>query len=262
MVSAAASAALAEPGPLPSTYAYGTNASGERSAEVTLDLLPVRVAALDSPAIGDRYLLETALGYGISDGVQLDGALSWQQSAAAESPSVSLQGLRERIHLRLSSPDQLAVDTGLVLGVSELFDRVETSQVLVVERRLGACVVTANLRTDERVRRGIDVDWLYWPSVGAACRPGDHVSVGLEFWARGYIRGSELTTTAESTDPAVLAFNSRPHGHVGPTLRLAWPGAFSWSVAGYVRLDELGRTARVGDHEGRFWVRTAFSIAL
>jgi hypothetical protein len=259
-VSLLESQTLASPRALPFTIPYRTNAAGQRSAEIALDLVPVRVATPSKPPVGDRYLYQGGFSYGVSSAVELDAMLAYEQNAAPLNPSLSFQGFRQHIQLRLTDPGRAAVDLGLILGASELFDRMESLQVLVLAKQIADFSVLANLRTEQRFRRGIEVDWVFSPSWGMTYRALSHLTVGIEYWAHGYWLGRELTTELDAAD--VAAFNSRPHDYVGPAVHLVWPGAFWCSVAGYLRKDELSREQRVGDHYGRFWIRTAFAIMM
>jgi hypothetical protein len=133
------------------------------------------------------------------------------------------------------------------------------AQRLVLERDIGPVRLAANLATEERFYRGIDVSWLYLPSAGVLWSPAAHATLGLETWARGYFAGSRAD--AARYDVVDWPFNRRPHVFVGPTFALDWPGFF-WSVGAYVRIDEPARAAEVGDRFGRFWIRTVIGLAL
>ena len=250
-----ARAALADQRPLPFTFGYSTFAEGTRAAELLMDLVPLRVATDQKPAVGDRYQLHAGLGFALTDHLELSGHLMLRQEIGG---SATIDGLLERIKLRFGEPGDLAVDAGIVAEVGELYDSMLSAERLVLELPAGPVRLVANLGTEQLYYRGIKVAWLYVPTLGAVVSPADHVLLGIEGWARGYFTGSEADAARYGP---VTDENRRPHVYAGPAFALAWP-AFCWSVGAYVKADEPTRAVQVGDRFGRFWIRTVVTVSL
>jgi hypothetical protein len=247
--------AAADQRPLPYTFGYATLEQDRRAAELSMDLVPLKVATDQNPPVGDRYQVQAGLGFAPTDRLELSGHLMLRQELGA---SATIDGLLERMKLRFAEPGDLAADIALVAEVGELYDSMLTGERLVLERPAGPVRLVLNLATEQRYYRGIRVAWTYAPTVGALVSPAEHVSLGIEGWARGYFTQSHADAARYESDTAE---NRRPHVYAGPALALQWP-AFCWSVGAYVKADEPGRSVHVGDRFGRFWIRTVITASL
>lgn len=250
-LAALTSAAAANPKVLPFSYGTSTVPPGDLEMEQFIDIIPVRVAreladgsseAVTTP----RYELQTELELGITDRLEVGFYTMFRQGASAETPVLRFAGLKQRIRYRVSDPACWPIGVGLYVEVAELHDELEFEQKILLDKRVGALTLQANLWIEQEwYWIANETKYLYNPVVGAAYELNPSITVGTEYWVRGRF-----------DSPADVA------GHfLGPTVMMQ-KGEYWMSVGAYARLDKLGEAVSVGESYGKAYVRVIFGIGL
>jgi hypothetical protein len=254
--------AAANPKPLPYTYGYPTTPAGDLEIEQYIDLIPVRVerelVTGDLEAVSAlRFDLQTELEIGITDRLEYGFYLAARQGASADTPLLRLRGVKQRLRYRFAEAGQWPVDVGVYFEVATFFNELEFEQKVLLSKRLGKLVVSANLWVEQEWYFADRVwKFLYNPTLGAAYEIHPAVTVGLEGWLRGRF---DDVSAAERGDGGDVATGTR--AYLGPTLLLQ-KGDYWMSTGAYLRLDHLGDDAVVGDPFGKVWVRVILGIGL
>jgi hypothetical protein len=253
------SVASANPRPLPFSYPYETLPSGKLEVEQYVDMVPVRVAK-ENPdgtlegVFGVRSVLQTELEYGLTDRLEVSFYFVFRQGASANTPFLRFSGVKQRARYRFAERGELPIDIGLYLEIAEFHDEFELEEKLLLSKRFGAINVVANLWVEQEYyfQTG-DTKYIYNPTVGVTYELSPKLIAGLEYWARG--RFDTLDETEMTEAP------TKTHHYVGPTF-LAQKGEVFISIGAYVRLDDIGETAVVGDQFGKLWFRSLIGIEL
>ncbi|TNF25080.1 MAG: hypothetical protein EP329_23745 [Deltaproteobacteria bacterium] len=248
--------ALATPKPLPFSYFADVKQAGDFEIETLTDMSPVRVARETDngtdAVTGMRFDLQTELEYGLGHGLELAWYFSFYQGAGAGLGALSFQGVKQRIRWALAEPGEWPVDVGLYLEIAEKPDEFEIEQKLLLSKRVGAWRFLTNLWFEQEYyfQEGA---WklIYHPTAGVSYDLSPNVTVGLEYWAQG-----RFDSSAGGSEDDV---GTTTVHYLGPTLMLS--SANPWlSLGVYVRLDNLGDSATVGDAFGPLWVRAIVSF--
>lgn len=256
------SQALANPRPLPFTYAYPTLPAGKFEFEQYVDLVPVRVSKElpDGSAQGVmslRSVLQTELEYGITDRLELGWYFVFRQGASAESPFLRFDGIKQRLRYRLAEEGEWPINVGLYLEVAEFHNEIEVEEKILLSRRFGRLNLIANLWVEQEYyfQTG-ETKFIYNPTVGATFELSPHFTVGAEYWARGRFDSKRGPTDLDGSSDAPTATRH----YVGPTL-LVQSGEYWLSAGAYVRLDGLSSgNTEIGEPYGRVWVRAIIGI--
>ncbi len=242
--------AHANPRPMPFTYGYPTQPKGAFEVEQYADLVPVRVAKEGDggteAVTSVRSVLQTELEYGITDRLEFGWYFVFRQGASASSPSLRFEGVKQRLRLRLAEAGQWPIDIALYIEFAEFHDELEFEQKIILSRRFGRATLAANLWVEQEFKFQ-QSEWLFFynPTVAASFELSPHVSLGLEYWARGRF-----------DDAGAGAVH-----YLGPTLLLQ-SGEFWMTLGAYARMDDLTQKAVVGDDAGKFWLRAIIGIGL
>ncbi|MCB9729593.1 MAG: hypothetical protein H6744_08220 [Deltaproteobacteria bacterium] len=243
----AAPSALANPRPMPFTYGYSTQPKGGFEIEQYADLVPVRIAKEGdggTEAVTSlRSVLQTELEYGISDRLEFGWYFAFKQ-AASTSPSLAFDGVKQRLRLRLAEAGDWPVDVALYLEMAEFHDELEFEQKIILSRRFGIATLAANLWVEQEwaFQEG-EWEFIYNPTVATTFEVSPHVTLGLEYWARGHFGEGDA------------------HHYLGPTVLLQ-SGEYWLTLGAYARLDDISEGAVVGDDYGKVWIRAIVGIGL
>ncbi len=248
----------ASPHPNPFSYPYETLTEGSLEIEQYADLIPVRVqrenpdGTLDS-VFSMRSILQTEVEYGITDRIEVGFYFQFQQAASTD-PVLQLDGVKQRVRVRLAEQGEWPLDVGLYLEIAELHDELELEEKILLAKRFGNLNVVANLWVEQELGyQSGEVEFLSNPTFGASYQVNPKLFLGLEYWARGNFEKEEGEV---ANDTSVGT-----HHFFGPTF-LAQAGKVFFAVGAYLRLDHLSDSLTVGDPNGRVWVRTLLGIEL
>ena len=259
---ALAAPAHANPKAFPFTYGTNTMPKGHLELEQYIDTVPVR-AARELPdgslegVLTPRYELQTEFEYGVNDWMDVGFYVVFRQGASADTPFLRFQGTKQRVRLRFADPGAWPVDVGAYLEVAEYHDEIELEEKLLLQHRQGPLLFAANLWVEQEYYFIVD-EWkfLYNPSIAASVELDPHVTLGLEYWARGrFDTGYQSGASDDDATPAGARH------YVGPTVLLQ-SGEYWLSLGAYLRVDGLGEPTAVGDGFGRVWVRAIVGLGL
>jgi hypothetical protein len=241
--------ALANPHPLPFSYGYATLPKGDLELEQFVDLTPVV-----APVGGDfamRTGLTTELETGLSDRLELGLYFSAKGDPVDETVPLVLEGIKQRLRLRLAQAGAWPIDVSLYGELAELHDAVELETKINLERRFGAVQVLANLSGEREQGYSGGSETELNPSGGFDVQVVPSLMIGAEYWLHA----------ALGVDEDDAEFAEQAHHYVGPTVM--WQGErLWWSAAPYIRLDSWDRAGEPGDEYGHVWFRTAVGIDL
>lgn len=252
----------ATPRVLPFTYPVETLPAGKLEVEQYMDVVPVRVArelpdgTLDG-VTGMRYILQTELEYGLTDKVEVAWYFTFRQGATADTPFLRFAGMKQRVRARFADPGEWPIDVGVYGEIAEFHDEFEFEEKILLQKRFGAFAVLANLWVEQEwYFQTEETKYIYNPTIGATYELSPKFHAGFEYWARGRF---------DSTSDDVASSNSdAPTGtrhYAGPTF-LAQKGNYFISAGVYLRLDDLSKSAVVGDQYGKVWIRALIGIEL
>lgn len=256
-----ASAAGANPHPLPYSYPYQTLPQGKIEVEQIADIVPMSVSREKADGTRDavtalRYQLQTELELGISDRLELGLYFAFRQGATADTPALRFEGMKQRLRYRFAEEGDLPVDIGVYLEVAEFYNEVELEQKLLLSRRFGYLTAVANLWVEQEYYFQ-DREWklIYNPTAGAVYEFSPNFMLGLEYWARGRFDDAPASTPGE---PAGDSPSGARH-YLGPTFLLQ-SGEAWWSTGVYARLDHFSESALADDPYGKVWIRTMVGL--
>jgi hypothetical protein len=235
------SLALANPRPLPFTYPYETLAQGDVELEQFVDVTPAFTEADDgSREWSAIYLLTTEVEYGITDRLELGFYF-----AALTEPGVqgiTFDGVKQRLRYRLLDSGDWPIDVSLYAEVAELHDEIELELKVNLQRRFGPVRVMVNLWGERAFDYHGGGAWVLHPTAGFTAELTHWLNLGAEYWMSW-----ELGDTA--------------HHYLGPALMVQWKKLW-FSVAAYLRLENLGQAQVANDTFGRLWVRFVLGVNL
>jgi hypothetical protein len=246
--------ARANPRPLPFSYPYATLGHKDAEVEQFVDLTWVR--SLDESGTmvwAPASVLTTELEYGLSDHAELGLylQLSDYPNAGAGNGGMHVDGLKQRLRLRLGEAEQWPVNVALYVEVAELRNEIELEAKVILEKRLGRMVLVTNLWAEHELYFSGRREWVLHPTAGATFQFSPALIAGLEYW---------MSMEIDARHPAwPQGFNPSAQHHLGPTLMLQF-SRFWWSTGAYLRLGDWDRAPALGDAFGRFWIRTVVGI--
>lgn len=255
-------AAIASPHALPYSYPYATNGKGETEVEQYVDMTPV--PTYDSTGASPtsiRAVLVTEIEYGLTDRLEGGFYLQATTDTGAGTGSVPLRfdGVMQRLRYRIADPGVLPVDLSVYGEIAEFSTEIELEAKLNLEKRLGPVQILVNLWAEREFYYAGQQEWVLNPTAGFSVDITPSVHLGLEYWMH-----AEYGATVNANNAgggASTAFNPGDHHYLGPALMVQ--GNRLWlAVAPYLRLDDWGRSAQVGDQYGRFWVRAIVGFEL
>lgn len=252
----AAQAASANPRPLPFTYTYETLPEGGREIEQYADLTPVRVytANAATPVWYTATQFQTEFEYGLTDRLELGLYVTLVPTSSSFSFTPSLpqgNGVKQRLRYRFADAGSGPVDLAVYAEVAENEREIELEGKLIVQRRVGPIRLAGNAWVEREFYYTGPGEWVINPTIGAVLEALPRLEVGIEYWMR-----AEYPDQAE---PRV--FNRGPNHFLGPTLMVQFSD-FWWSTGVYARINELHRTAAVGDAFGPVWIRMVVGLHL
>jgi hypothetical protein len=244
--------AKANPRPLPFTYIYETLSEGDAELEQYADMTPVRVYS----ATGDRAWyaasqFQTEFEYGITNRLELGLYVTFVPTNPAYSLTPTLMegnGLKQRLRYRFADVGQWPLDIALYGEVSENEREVELEGKIIIQRHVGWLRVVANAWAERELYYNGNREWVLNPTAGAVFEVTPAVQTGLEYWMRAEYPNNRV-------------FNQGPHHFLGPTVLLQF-GKLWWTAGAYLRLNEYGHSAVVGDGFGPVWIRTVIGVGL
>jgi len=248
--------ARATPHPLPFSYPHATLPAGHLELEQYVDTIPTR-AASELPGSTERvptlrFELQSEIEIGITDSLEFAWYFAYQQDPSV-SPSLTLDGIKQRLRYRFADEGAWPVDVGVYLEVAELHDEIEFEQKVLLNKRLGALTLATNLWVEQEYLFA-DKRWeyVYNPTLGASYEASPRVAPGIEYWVHGNFEG-EGGAGGETGEPT--------HHYLGPTLLLQ-TGEYFLSLGAYARLDDFGGASEPGERWGKFWFRAILGIGL
>jgi len=146
---AAAPAARANPRPLPFTYVYETLPHGDAEVELYTDLTPQRLLDADGNAgwhLASQFQLEVE--YGITDRLELGLYLTLQPVDLdfPGAPDIGEgTGIKQRLRYRFADAGVWPVDVAIYGELSENQREIELEGKVILQRRVGAFRLVANL---------------------------------------------------------------------------------------------------------------------
>ena len=249
-----ASPAYANPKPLPYSYTYPTVPEGSIEIEQYADIVPLKAIATSGETQWYAATqFQTELEYGISDHLELGLYVTVVPTSATLVSTSSLpeaNGLKQRLRYRFAEEGEWPIDVGVYGEIVENEREVELEAKILLQRRFQRLTLVANLWAEHEwyfVRQRYIV---LNPTIGASYQVTPTVHPGIEGWMR-----------VEFPDPAPhpRPFSVGPHELVGPVVLFNF-GRIWWSTGVYVRVDQLGRNAEVGDTIGSIWARTIVGV--
>jgi hypothetical protein len=268
--------AHANPRPLPFTYPYATLPEGSSEIELYTDMTPLRVDADATDPTRGRlwepfYRLQMEYEYGITDRWELGIYQVFEANPQTGGGNVfSFDGMKARIRTRLAEAGELPVDVAFYFEVSALHDEMELAEKVILERRLGAARVMANLWVEQEFERPFDdapnrgkMEFFINPTIGATYELGARFQLGAEYWMRGRIGRDDTATPADpvaAEAQRVDRRNDQMHCFLGPTLHYNMGKA--WLTLGmYAHLNDATRPVP-GELYGPIWFRSVLGIDL
>jgi hypothetical protein len=237
--------------------------AGGLEVEQFVDFTPVPAIAAGSgaPTTLLRGILTTELEYGLADRLELGLYFQFSNnpgSATGEAPTVPIafDGLKQRLRWGLAPPGEWPVDVALYGEVGEFQNEIELEAKVILQRRIGRVRLMVNLWAEREIYFSGRQEWVLNPTAGASWEVTPWLHLGAEYWLH-----SELGGGTVPGDNTLSAFNTQTHHYIGPAVLLQFHKLW-WSVAPYVRLDDLSRKAQLGDLFGPLWVRTVIGLDL
>jgi hypothetical protein len=192
--------------------------------------------------------------------------------ASAPGESVSLEGTKQRLQMRLLDQSSFPIEVGFNFEVVEFRSVLAIEERLILQRRWGRFRILANTGLSEEFPTyHPNVTFVIDQTVGPAVEITEHIHVAAEYWLRLGLNEREpempLTdadTTVMHTDPDI---GVDTHHFIGPAITFEWH-RFWWSTAAYVRLDgmhaetDVATTRKLADPYGRLWVRSVLGLTL
>jgi hypothetical protein len=255
MALATAGTVAANPRPLPFTYPYETLPADEAEIEQYVDTTPLRIADPDNPTAqlwDQKYTLQTEFEYGITDRLELGLYLVFANETGGP---IFFDGTKQRLRFRLAEQGEWPVDVALYGEVSEFHDELELEEKIILAKRFDKVRVMANLWFEQSFEHySGSPEVVFHPTLGVTGEIAPVFHVGAEYWAVGKFENEGAPGTPQ-------AFNDKFHHYVGPAVSLQF-GRLWWSVAAYLRLDDMKRAVEIDDQYGHLWVRSVIGLSL
>ena len=256
---ASAGTAGANPRPLPFTYPYETLPADEAEIEQYVDTTPLRIADPDADAAhpnlqlwDQKYKLQTEFEYGITDRLELGLYLQFVNDTGGP---IFFDGTKQRLRFRLAEQGEWPVDVALYGEVSELHDELELEEKIILAKRFDKIRVMTNLWFEESLEHySGEPEVVFHPTFGVTGEIAPVFHVGAEYWAVGKFE-------SEAPPGSAQAYNDKFHHYLGPAVSLQF-GRLWWSVAAYLRLDDMKRAVEIDDQYGHLWVRSVIGLSL
>jgi hypothetical protein len=250
--------AEATPRPLPFTYTADTLGEGETEVESYVDLTPVKAiyAPTGTPAWYTATQFQIEFEHGITDKLELGLYLAYQPDSSDYQNGATLTegtGFKERLRYRLTDAGEWPIDIALYGELVEYTTEFEIEAKIILERRFGNLRIAANAWAEREFYYSLSQqDWVINPTAGATYQITPAFHAGVEYWMR-----------AEFPDPAPnpRPFSVGPNQFVGPALLFNF-GHLWWATGVYARVNDVNRTAQIGDDYGPIWVRTVVGLEL
>ena len=258
-MSAVAFGARATPRPLPFTYTADTLGAGETEIEQYVDLTPVKAisGSTGAPTWYTATQFQTEFEHGITDRLELglyvalqpDGPPGYINTAVLTEGT----GFKERLRWRLADAGEWPLDVALYGELVEYQTEFEIEAKVILERRIGDLRLVANAWVEREWYYALpQQDWVLNPTVGATYQVTPAFHAGVEYWMR-----VEFPNPAPNPRPFAVG----PNQFVGPALMFDF-GKLWWSTGVYLRVNDVERTAQVGDNYGPVWARTVVGLEL
>jgi hypothetical protein len=253
-----ASAAGANPRPLPFTYQHEQIASGAVELEQYVDLTPSRARDAGSGEAKWYGLTQfaTEFEYGITDRLELGLYVTLAPAAAsgfADIPrNIDGNGMKQRLRFKLAETGEWPIDLSLYGELVENEREIEIEAKVILQRRLGLARIIANLSAEHEFYYDGAEDNVLNPSAGVTFELSPSIQPGIEWWMRAEYPEQEV-----SPRPFALG----PHHYLGPTLLLQL-GALWWTTGVYLRLSDRAHTLVIGEGFGSLWVRSVVGVEL
>lgn len=259
---AASAQARANPKAAPFTYPYMTLQKGAAEFEQYVDLSPMRMAREDPDGTTEvtsvRSILQTELEYGITDRLEFGFYLMFKQGAAPNVPFMRFQGIKQRLRYRFVDPGRWPIDVGLYLELAIFHNEFELEQKVILSKRFGRFVATANLWIEQEYYwQTKEFKLLYNPTLALTYEFSPNFMLSFEGWIRG--RLDERRGPSDFDNRSDSPINTNPY--VGPAA-MVQSGRFWFTVGAYARMRQPGRYTGLADPWGPFWLRTLVGIGM
>jgi hypothetical protein len=253
-----ASAASANPRPLPFTYQHEQIASGAAELEQYVDLTPSRArdASSGTPLWYGLTQFATEFEYGLTDRLELGLYVTYAPAASngfTDIPrAMDGNGMKQRLRFKLAETGQWPIDVSLYGEAVENEREFELEAKVILQRRLGLARIIANLSGEREFYYDGKHDIVLNPSAGLTFELSPTVQPGIEWWMRAEY-------PEEGNVPRTFVLG--PHHYLGPTLLLQF-GALWWTTGVYLRLNDRAHTQQIGEGFGGVWARSVLGIEL
>jgi hypothetical protein len=253
-----ASAARANPRPLPMTYQAETSAQGEWEIEQYVDLVPLEALSVTTGAPTD-YLgmqLQTEIEYGLTSRLELGLYVTLAPTPGEGFQSTARlpvgNGFKQRLRYRLSDPGAWPVDVALYGELVETQTEFEIEAKIILQRRFGPARAIVNLSAERELYYAGRREWVLNPSGGVSVELSPRWHVGAEGW---------MWAEHPSPGSGPRPFDLGPHVYAGPAVLISLD-RFWWSAGVYLRTTDHGHDLAPGEAFGPVWVRSVFAVAL
>lgn len=249
--------AAANPRPLPYTYPSEMLQQGGFEIEQSVDFTPVPAPSeTGAPTTLLQGTLITELEYGLLDNLELGLYFQFSDNAAYSTgtPEVPVQfdGIKQRLRWGLARPGEWPIDVELYGEVAEFQNELELEGKVILQRRFGHVRLMLNLWAEREFYFIGNQEWVLNPTGGVAWEVKPWINLGIEYWMHAELGATQAVA-------GITPFNQAAHSYIGPAIMMQFHHLW-WSVAPYVRLDNIGRAAQEGDQYGEFWIRTVIGI--
>ena len=254
-----ASAASANPRPLPFSYQHEQIAKGALELEQYVDLTPARAqdAATGEPRWYGLSQFATEFEFGLTDRLELGLYVTYAPTASNAVNNIPSppdgNGMKQRLRFKLAETGEWPIDVSLYGETVENEREFELEAKVILQRRFGLARLIANASAEQEFYYDGKHDLVLNPSAGLTFELSPTIQPGIEWWMR-----AEYPL---ENPPDPRPFGLGPHHYLGPAVLLQF-GALWWTTGVYVRLSDFSHEMQVGDGFGGIWARSVIGVEL
>ena len=236
--SVGARSAWASPHSLAVSYPYATLEDAEVAVVQSVDLRS-HLHMNDEKQLNPRFSLLSAYEYGISERVEI--GLYMALEAPHDAP-ITIDGMRQRLRIRLSDANRLPIDVAFNFEVVEYRYALAIEETTILQKRFGVLTLVANSTLEEELAGYRPLFALsISQTVGFDVEILPHVHLGAEYWLRAVLYEEEHDPDNRAAVPEGnedLALALRYQNFLGPAVSLQWH-RFWWTTSLSLRLDSV-----------------------
>jgi hypothetical protein len=246
-----ATAASANPRPLPFTYPHEQLVTGATELEQFVDFTTAK--ATDDTSGKDAqygmFQFQTEFEHGITDRLELGLYVMYAPSAPRgfrDTPEpIEGNGMKQRLRYKLADTGVWPIDVAVYGELVENEREFELEGKLILQRRLGIARIMANVTAEQEFYYNGEHDFVFNPSAGVTFEATPAIQPGIEWWMR-----------AEFPEDAEREGSPDTQHYVGPALLLQM-GPLWWTNGVYLRVshwDDNDAAPHAGF--GKLWIRS------